>query len=189
MWYMCLRKTSRHVTSCYTSHPESIYSTTTAQTTDNRLSCVLMNSMWLNVEYCHNTHSTQYGCTHYTLLSTAWCFQSVCISVTPWCIILFSTNISPLVHPPANFPPNCTRAATPQGLSREMQTVLTYKPTWWSKPEKYHGHTNHHQNLRSYGIITNLWMDSNIMMAFSLSWTLNMRDLSTPNKISLLIFS
>jgi hypothetical protein len=28
-----------------TSHPESIYSTTTEQTTDNRLSRVLMNSM------------------------------------------------------------------------------------------------------------------------------------------------
>jgi hypothetical protein len=28
-----------------TSHPESIYSTTTEQTTDNRFSCVLMNSM------------------------------------------------------------------------------------------------------------------------------------------------
>jgi hypothetical protein len=28
-----------------TSHPESIYSTTTDQTTDNRLTCVLMNSL------------------------------------------------------------------------------------------------------------------------------------------------
>jgi hypothetical protein len=73
------------------------------QQTD-RLSRVLMNSMWFNVEHYHNTHSTQYRCTHYTLLSAAWCFQSVCSSVTPWRAILFSTNSSPLVHPTVNFP-------------------------------------------------------------------------------------
>jgi hypothetical protein len=64
-----------------------------------------MNLMWFNVEHYHNTHSTQYRCTHYTLLSTARCFQSVFNSVTPWCVILFSTNSSPLVHPPVHFPP------------------------------------------------------------------------------------
>jgi hypothetical protein len=53
-------------------------------------------SVWFNVEYYLSTHSTQYRCTHYTLLSTARCFQSVCSSVTPWCVILFSTNSSPL---------------------------------------------------------------------------------------------
>jgi hypothetical protein len=70
--------------------------------------------MWFNVEHYHNTHSTQYRCTHYTLLSTAWCFQSVCNRVTPWCVILFSTNSSPLAHTPVHFPrpPNRTRAAT-----------------------------------------------------------------------------
>jgi hypothetical protein len=72
---------------------------------DNRLSCVLMNSMWFNVEHYHNTHSTQCRCTHYTLLSNARCFQSVCSSVTTWCVMLFFTNSSPLVHPPVNFPP------------------------------------------------------------------------------------
>jgi hypothetical protein len=41
---------------------------------------------------------------HYTLLSTARCFQSECSCVTPWCAILFSTNSSPVVHPPVNFP-------------------------------------------------------------------------------------
>jgi hypothetical protein len=71
---------------------------------DNRLPCVLTNSMWFNVEHYHNTHSTQYRCTHYTLLSAARCFQSVCNSVTPWCVILFSTNSSPVVHPPVHFP-------------------------------------------------------------------------------------
>jgi hypothetical protein len=64
-----------------------------------------MISVWFNVEHYHNIHSTQYRCTHYTLLSTAWCFQSVCNSVTPWCVILLSTNSSTLVHPPVNFPP------------------------------------------------------------------------------------
>jgi hypothetical protein len=64
-----------------------------------------MNSMWFYVEHYHNTHSTQYRCTHYTLLSAAWCFQSVCSSVTPWCVILFCTNSSPLVHLTVNFPP------------------------------------------------------------------------------------
>jgi hypothetical protein len=76
-----------------------------------------MNSMWFTVEHYHNIHSTQYRCTHYTPLSTAWCFQSVCSSVTPWCVILLSTKSSPLVHPPVHIPP-------PQGLSREMQTVV-----------------------------------------------------------------
>jgi hypothetical protein len=84
-----------------------------------------MNSMWFNVEHYHNTHSTHYTCTHYTLLSTAWCFQSVCNSVIPWCVILFSTNSSPLVHPPVHFPPVPHQSRHhPQGLSREMRTVL-----------------------------------------------------------------
>jgi hypothetical protein len=83
-----------------------------------------MNSVWFNVEHYHNTHSTQYKCTHYTLLSTAWCFQSVCSSVTSWCVILFSTNSSPLVHPPVHFPPEPHQNQhPPQGLSREMRTV------------------------------------------------------------------
>jgi hypothetical protein len=104
MRYTRMRKISRRVTIA-TSHPETIYSTTTEQTTDSRLSCVLMNSVWFTVEHYHNTHSTQYRCTHYTLLSTAWCFQSICNSVTPWYVILFSTNSSPLVHPPVHIPP------------------------------------------------------------------------------------
>jgi hypothetical protein len=69
-----------------------------------------MNSVWFNVEYYLSTHSTECRCTHYTLLSTARCFQSVCNSVTSWYVILFSTNSSPLVHPPVHFPPNRTRA-------------------------------------------------------------------------------
>jgi hypothetical protein len=82
--------------------------------------------VWFNVEHYHNTHSTQYRCTHYTLLSTAWCFQSVCSSVTPWCVILFSTNSSPLVHPPVHIPPAphwSRHPHPPQGLSRKMWTV------------------------------------------------------------------
>jgi hypothetical protein len=72
-----------------------------------------MNSMWFNVEHYHNTHSTQYRCTHYTLLSTARCFQSVCNSVTSWCVILFSTNTSPLVRPPVHFPPDPHQSPPP----------------------------------------------------------------------------
>jgi hypothetical protein len=83
-----------------------------------------MNSMSFNVEHYHNTHSTQYRCTHYTLLSTARCFQSVCNSVTLWWVILFSTNSSPLVHPPVHFPPESHQSRHhPQGLSLEMRTV------------------------------------------------------------------
>jgi hypothetical protein len=85
-----------------------------------------MNSVWFNVEHYHNTHSTRYRCTHYTLLSTAWCFQSVCNSVTPWCVILFSTNSSTLVHPPVHIPPRTAPEPTPpppQGLFRTMRTV------------------------------------------------------------------
>jgi hypothetical protein len=55
--YACARFVGRWRVA--TSHPESIYSTTTEQTTDNRLSCVLTNSMWFSVEHYHNTHSTQ----------------------------------------------------------------------------------------------------------------------------------
>jgi hypothetical protein len=58
-----------------------------------------------NVEHYHNAHSTQYRCTHYTLLLTACCFQSVCNSVTPWCVIPLSTNSSPVVHPSVNSSP------------------------------------------------------------------------------------
>jgi hypothetical protein len=83
-----------------------------------------MNSMWFNVEHYHNTHSTQYRCTHYTLFSTARCFQSVCSSVTPWCVILFSTNTSPLVHPTVHIPPEPHQSRhPPQGLSRKMRIV------------------------------------------------------------------
>jgi hypothetical protein len=71
--------------------------------------------MWVNVEHYHNTHSTQYRCTHYTLLSTDWCFQSVCSSVTRCCVTLFSTNSSPVVPQPANVPPNRTRTPPPAG--------------------------------------------------------------------------
>jgi hypothetical protein len=39
-----IRACARFLGEC-TSHPERIYSTTTEQTKDNRLSCVLMNSM------------------------------------------------------------------------------------------------------------------------------------------------
>jgi hypothetical protein len=60
-----------------TSHPENIYSTTTEQTTYNRFLRVLMNSISFNVKHYHNTHSTQYRFTHYTLLLTVRCFQSV----------------------------------------------------------------------------------------------------------------
>jgi hypothetical protein len=53
--------------------------------TDNRqlaFSCVYIHStslsrMLFNLEYYQNTHSTEYRCTHYTLLLTARCFQSV----------------------------------------------------------------------------------------------------------------
>jgi hypothetical protein len=70
----------------------------------------------------------QYRCTHYTLLSTAICFQSVCNSVTPWCVILLSTNSSPLVHPPVHIPPAPHQSRhPPQGLSRKMRTVLTLR--------------------------------------------------------------
>jgi hypothetical protein len=96
------------------SDPESIYYTTTELPTDKRFSCVLMNSVWFNVEHYHNTHSTEYRCTHYTLLLTARCFQSVCSSVTPWCVILLSTNSSPLVHPTVHFPPE-THQSPPAG--------------------------------------------------------------------------
>jgi hypothetical protein len=83
-----------------------------------------MNSMWFTVEHYHNTHSAQYRCTHYTLLPTAKCFQSVCNSVTPWCVTLFSTNSSPVVHPPVHFPPAPHQSRhPPQGLSPEMRTV------------------------------------------------------------------
>jgi hypothetical protein len=62
---------------------------------------------------------TQYivKCTHYTLILTARCFQSVCSSVTPWCVILFSTNSSPLVHSPVHFPlePHQSRTVRPAG--------------------------------------------------------------------------
>jgi hypothetical protein len=89
--------------------------------------------MWFNVEHYHNTHSTQYRCTHYTLLSTDRCFQSVCSSVTPWCVILFSTNSSPLVHPPVHFSPEPHQSRHPQqGLSLEMRTVHTAWP--WELP-------------------------------------------------------
>jgi hypothetical protein len=85
----------------------------------------MMNSVWFNVEHYHNTHSTQYRCTHYTLRSPDRIFLSVCSSVTSWCVILFSTNSSPLIHPLVHFPPYRTRAnpPTPHGLFREMPTV------------------------------------------------------------------
>jgi hypothetical protein len=44
--------------------------------------------------------------------------------VTPWCVILFSTNSRPLVHPPVHFPPQPHQnrpPPPPQGLSREMR--------------------------------------------------------------------
>jgi hypothetical protein len=88
--------------------------------------------MWFNAERYHNTHSTQYRCTHYTLLSTAWCLQSVCSTVTPWCVILFSTNSSPVVHPPVHFPPEPLQSRhppPPEGLSPEMRTVVLLKQT------------------------------------------------------------
>jgi hypothetical protein len=69
-------------------------------------------------------------CTHYTLLSTARCFQSVCNSVTPWCVIL-SPPIAALqsTHQYTS-PPNRTRADTlPQGLSHEMRTVFLGVPS------------------------------------------------------------
>jgi hypothetical protein len=72
-----------------------------------------MNSTWFIVEHYHNTHSTQYRCTHYTLLSTVRCFQSVCNSVTPWCVILFSTNSRPLVHPLVNCPSEPHQSSQP----------------------------------------------------------------------------
>jgi hypothetical protein len=52
------------------------------------------------------------------LLSTARCFQSVCNSVTPWCVILFSTNRSPLVHPPVHIPPAPHQSRTPPPPTR-----------------------------------------------------------------------
>jgi hypothetical protein len=90
-----------------------------------------------NVIQCR-TLSQQYRCTHYTLLSTARCFLSVCSSVTTWCVILFSTNSSPLVHPPVNFPPEPHQSPhPPQGLSREMRTTIPASACKrWGKPRK-----------------------------------------------------
>jgi hypothetical protein len=60
--------------------------------------------------------------THYSQLIDVF---SLCSSVTPWCVILFSTNSSPLVHPPVHFPPEPHQSRhPPQGLSPEMRTVL-----------------------------------------------------------------
>jgi hypothetical protein len=74
MRYTRMRKISRRVA---TSHPESIYSTTTEQTTGSRLSCVLMNSVWFNVEYYHNTHSTVKMHSLHAILN--WLMFSVCM--------------------------------------------------------------------------------------------------------------
>jgi hypothetical protein len=72
----------------------------------------------------------QYRCTHYTLLSTDRCFQCVCSSVTPWSVIPFSTNSSPLVHPPVHFPPEPHQSRhPPQRLSPAMRTVAGW-PNW-----------------------------------------------------------
>jgi hypothetical protein len=48
------------------------------------------------------------------VLLTAWCFQPVCNSVIPWCLILLPTNSSPLVCMTVNFPLRNTKA-TPRG--------------------------------------------------------------------------
>jgi hypothetical protein len=90
---------------------------------DNRFSCVLTNSAWFNVEHYHNTHSTGALTTRYSQLLDVF---SLCSSVTPWCGILFSTNSSPLVHPPVYIPPaphQSWHPPSPQGLSRKMRTV------------------------------------------------------------------
>jgi hypothetical protein len=100
-----------------TRHPESICSTTSEQTTDKGLSCAYvhptsLNHLWFSLDYYQNTHSTHYRCTHYTLLLIAWCFQSVCSTVTLWRIIL-PINSSPLVRLVVNIPPEPHQAAIP----------------------------------------------------------------------------
>jgi hypothetical protein len=64
-----------------------------------------LKQLCFSLEYYQNTHRTQYRCTHYALVLTARCFQSVCSSVTAWCIILFPTNSSTLPHMAVNFLP------------------------------------------------------------------------------------
>jgi hypothetical protein len=83
------------------------------------------------------------------LLSNARCFQSVCSSVTPWCIILFSTNNIPLVHPPVNYPPDPHQSPPPppQGLSREMRAVVRYPS--FQRTKQYYASTLHHWNQGS----------------------------------------
>jgi hypothetical protein len=83
-----------------TIHTESICSTTSKQTTDNRLTCVYvhstaLNHLYFNLEYYQNTHRTKLHSLHFTL--AAWCGQSVCYSVSPWRVI-FPNSSSPLVH-------------------------------------------------------------------------------------------
>jgi hypothetical protein len=57
-----------------------------------------LNHILFNLEYYHNTLRTQARCTHYSKL--LWFY-----SVTPWCVILFPTNSSPLVHMAVNLLP------------------------------------------------------------------------------------
>jgi hypothetical protein len=80
--------------------------------------------MWFNVDYYHNTHSTQQRCTHYTPLLTGRYFQSVCSGVSLWCVIL-PTNSSPLAHLVVNIPLTPHHSSQPtQVLSPGLRTVL-----------------------------------------------------------------
>jgi hypothetical protein len=103
--YTCLRKILWWVT---TSHPEGICSTTSEQTTDNRLSCVYVHSASLitcdsiwNIIITPTVRNKGALTTHYSL--TAWCFQSVCSSVSLWHVISSRPLVHLVVTPPLGF--------------------------------------------------------------------------------------
>jgi hypothetical protein len=55
-----------------------------------------------NIITAPTVHSTGALTTRYSQLLDVF---SLCSSVTPWCVILLSTNSSPVVHPPVHIPP------------------------------------------------------------------------------------
>jgi hypothetical protein len=70
----------------------------------------------------HSQYTVKVNSLHATL--NARCFQSVCSSVTPWCVIPFSTNSSTSVYPPVHFPPEPHQSwHSSQRLSPEIRTV------------------------------------------------------------------
>jgi hypothetical protein len=91
--------------------------------------------------HCRKTRSTQYRCTHYTLLLTTWYFQSVCSSVSLWSVTL-ATHISPLVHLVVNIPPAPQQSShSTAGISRGLWTVFTHEPTPCHNPEEHRNWT------------------------------------------------